>query len=124
MFLTAGENNRASKRYFKEVVLMNMKVAGVKEHDLELFLKTHHLLQGKQYMERQEFKQIFEQEIRKAQQELMEKNMNLSKQYTIADNFLKSGTVGYGGGTINNTVSMNQTINPFNQSINQRSDAT
>ncbi len=48
------------------MILLQYRVNGIVERDLDLMLKSHSALAGKDYIERRDFKNLFEVYIRQA----------------------------------------------------------
>ena len=66
-FFNQGQDpNKISKKDFREFVLLNLKVKNIREMDLELFLKSSFTLQAKDHIDRNDFRNLFENAIRDA----------------------------------------------------------
>lgn len=119
-FNQGSDPNKITKKDFKEFILLNMKIRNIRETDLELFLKSSFFLQSKDYIDRNDFRNMFESNIREARHNKLEHTAEFKKKYSDAQTFFKSGD--------KNSMQINtlgHVTNPFlNQSINQRADVT
>lgn len=111
MLLTPSEPTRLSKNRFKEYLVQAM---GVKEHDADILLKTHPYLKGQsEWIDRQDFRNAFEQPIMQARQRQLEDYNDRMKKYQTAKNYLTTD--------IRQDTASIMVKNPFlNESINQR----
>lgn len=69
MLLTGNDTNKISKGHFKDYALMNLNI---RENEIDILLKTNSHVQGKDFIERSDFKNIFEAAIRQAKQKQVE----------------------------------------------------
>lgn len=67
-----GYGERVSKSSLREYILDDMRCP-VDSKDLDIFLRTNQILQGKEIVSRTNVKQVFEQPFRKARAEMIEK---------------------------------------------------
>mmetsp|Transcript_35322 Transcript_35322/g.34350 ORF Transcript_35322/g.34350 Transcript_35322/m.34350 type:complete len:293 (-) Transcript_35322:159-1037(-) len=61
---SGSDQNKVLKKDFKDIVLLKFRVSGIVERDLELLLKAHPQISGKDYIDRNDFKHMFESYIR------------------------------------------------------------
>ena len=67
LFMKDSTNmQRVTREMFVDFIMVDMRVADVKKQELEIFLRTHELLQQKSLFTRQELKAIFERPFREA----------------------------------------------------------
>lgn len=64
------ESNKISKQRFKDYVLSITDT--LKDQEIDILLKTHQLLQGKDYIELGDFRAIFEMPVQQAKQKKLE----------------------------------------------------
>ena len=57
---TSKDYHKIYKKDFIHFVLIELKAKGVSEQHLEMFFKTSFVLQGKDYIDRNDFKALFE----------------------------------------------------------------
>ena len=65
-FNQGSDPNKIFKKDFKEFILLNLRVRNVRETDLDLFLKSSFFIQNKDYIDRYDFRNLFEFHIREA----------------------------------------------------------
>lgn len=102
MLIEGDYSERITKKRFKDYLLTNFNM---KEQDIDILLKTNTYTQGKDYIEKNDFRNMFEQSVREARQRLMQSYNEQHKRYQAASNYFRTG-----GGNV--------PINPFDQSIN------
>lgn len=67
LFMKDNTNKqRVTREMFLDFIITDMRVQSVSKRDLEIFLRTHELLQQKALFTRQELKAIFERQFREA----------------------------------------------------------
>ena len=67
LFMKDNTNmQRVTREMFVDYIMVDMRVPDVGKRDLEIFLRTHELLQQKSLFTRQELKAIFERPFREA----------------------------------------------------------
>lgn len=90
-FNQGADPNKIFKKDFKEFILLNLRVRNVKETDLELFLKSSFFLQNKDYIDRNDFRNLFEYHVRETRNKKLEHTAEFQKKYSDAQNFFKTG---------------------------------
>lgn len=108
---------RVTKKRFREYVLDITPT--LREQDVDILLKTHPLLAGKDYIDLSDFKALFEIPVQNARNKLAEDMAERDKNYTQAQKYFKqtapgglaASAIGVGGGF--NGASMTFTQNPF-----------
>lgn len=118
MLLQNGEIYKVSKQHFKDYLLRTMNV---REQDVDILLKTNRYLIGRDFMDKNDFRNIFEQAIIDARNALLEDENERLRRFNTAKRFLQSNAAGepLGGNTFGMT---GQAYNPFqpNDTLNDR----
>lgn len=126
------DSNRISKQRFKDYALSITDQ--LKDQEVDILLKTHQLLQGKDYIELGDFRAIFEVPVQQAKQKKLEELAARDQTYRQATQCLKQGapfggmTGSFGAAQLhqqtmneNSGAAATITRNPFlDQSINMR----
>jgi len=87
------KKDEITKKRFKDVLLLDFKLQGVREEDLNIFLRTHPDLASKDTISLADFKHVFEQAIANAKQEQMEEEEFKSRAFREAEDVMgRSGT--------------------------------
>eukprot|EP00347_Sterkiella_histriomuscorum_P001912 403370193 len=116
MLLENGENYKISKQRFKDYLLHTMNV---REQDIDILLKTNIHIQGKDHIDKNDFKNMFEQAIAEARQSIFDEQNDRIKKYQAAQSYLQTHNAGGKNLTTTNVK------NPFlNDTINDRVNIT
>lgn len=110
--------NRISKLRFKDYILDITD--SLREQDIDILLKTHPLLAGKDYLDLNDFRSLFEVPVEQARNKRVEDIAEREKSYMQAQKYFKNSTTGFNGMTMlqsannfENAAGATFTKNPF-----------
>lgn len=92
MLLTGDDQFKVSKMKFKDYLLSTMNL---REQDIDILLKTNSYLQGKDYMDKQDFRNIFEQAIVNERAKQIDEYNERLKKYQTAQSYRPTGAGGF-----------------------------